>query len=392
MRSTSPLVIILILWGAGLGAAAQFGKISILFDQIALHYAGAGLVTIGLIVSIVGFVGLIFGTTAGLLVQRLGYRRVLVWALVAGAILSALQATFPPLPVLLALRAVEGFSHLSIVVAAPVMIAQTAPLRHQGLAMTLWSTFFAVSFALTAWVGLPLARAYGDGALFLAHAAYMSVFAGLIRAFLPADTAQNTPFPRITALIAQHGQIYASPRLSAPAMGFFCYTITYVALLTLLPPMIGGPHQAFIATAMPLVSIAVSLSFGVWVLRWVPAFRLVQAGFLATVLATLALYIFWGQGWPATLSALILAAMLGLVQGASFAAIAQINPSADGRARAAGAIAQLGNLGTTTGTPLLAALIAGQGVTGLALFIILPSLLGAAVHSLQAWRRQTRYD
>lgn len=392
MRSTSPLVIILILWGAGLGAAAQFGKISILFDQIALHYAGAGLVTIGLIVSIVGFVGLIFGTTAGLLVQRLGYRRVLVWALVAGAILSALQATFPPLPMLLALRAVEGFSHLSIVVAAPVMIAQTAPLRHQGLAMTLWSSFFAVSFALTAWAGLPLARAYGDGALFLAHAAYMAVFAGLIRSFLPADTAQNTPFPRITALIADHAKIYVSPRLSAPAMGFFCYTVSYVALLTLLPPMIGGPHQAFIATAMPLVSIAVSLSFGVWILRWVPAFRLVQAGFLATVLATLGLYLFWGQGWPATLAALALAATLGLVQGASFAAIAQINPTADGRARAAGAIAQLGNLGTTTGTPLLAALIAGQGVTGLALFIILPSLLGAAVHSLQARRRQTRYD
>jgi DHA1 family inner membrane transport protein len=392
MRSTSPLVTILILWGAGLGAAAQFGKISILFDQISVHYAGAGTVTIGLIVSIVGFVGLIFGTTAGLLVQRLGYRHVLVWALVSGAILSALQATLPPLPVLLMLRAVEGFSHLAIVVAAPVMIAQTAPLRHQGLAMTLWSSFFAVSFALTAWAGLPLAQAYGDGALFLAHAAYMAVFAGLIRGFLPADTAQNTPFPRISALIADHAKIYRSPRLSSPAMGFFCYTVTYVALLTLLPPMIGGPQQAFIAAAMPLVSISVSLSFGVWILRCVSAFRLVQMGFLAAVLATLGLYIFWGQGWPATLAALMLAAMLGLVQGASFAAIAQINPTADGRARAAGAIAQLGNLGTTTGTPLLAALIAGQGVSGLALFIILPSLLGVAVHSFQARRRQIRYD
>lgn len=392
MRGSSSFVIILILWGAGLGAAAQFGKISILFDRIALHYVGAGQVTIGLIVSIVGFVGLIFGTTAGLLVQRLGYRRVLVLALAAGAILSALQATFPPLPLFLALRAVEGFSHLAIVVAAPVMIAQIAPLRHQGLAMTLWSSFFAVSFALTAWLGLPLARTYGDGALFLAHAGYMAVFVALIRTFLPADVTQSTPFPRLSALIAQHAEIYASPRLSAPAMGFFCYTITYVALLTLLPPMIGGAHQTFIATAMPLVSIAVSLSFGVWVLRWLPAFRLVQGGFLASILATVALYGFWGQGWPATLAALCLAAMLGLVQGASFAAIAQINPTADGRARAAGAIAQLGNLGTTTGTPLLAALIAGQGVSGLSLFIILPSLLGVAVHGLQARRRYFRAD
>jgi MFS family permease len=387
----SPLVIIVILWGAGLGAAAQFGKISILFDRIASHYAGATDVTIGAVVSIVGLIGLIFGTTAGLLVQRLGYRRVLVWALWAGAVLSALQSLFPPLPVLLTLRAVEGFSHLALVVAAPVMIAQTAPLRHTGLAMTLWSSFFAVSFALTAWLGIPLVAAYGDSALFLAHAAYMAVFAILIRLTLPPDTPQTVPEP-LTNLGRQHAQIYASPRLAAPAMGFFCYTLTYVALLTLLPPAIGGPHQAFIATAMPLVSIALSLTLGVWALTRVSGVYLVQLGFAATCAASLWLWATWGTGWQTVAAALTLAGTLGIVQGASFAAVAQLNPTAQSRARAAGAIAQLGNLGTTTGTPLLAALIAGQGATGLTLFILLPSLLGIAIHSVQTHRRMLRPD
>lgn len=388
MRSTSPLIIILVLWGAGLGSAAQFGKISILFDRIALHYADAGQITLGLIVSLVGMIGLVFGTTAGLLVQRLGYRRVLVWALAAGAVLSALQASFPPLPALLALRAVEGFSHLAIVVAAPVMIAQTAPLRYQALSMTLWSSFFAVSFALTAALGRPLALAYGDGALFLAHATYMAVFAGFIWITLPRDIPSDTAFPSLRALLSQHATIYRSPRLSAPAMGFFCYTLTYVALLTLLPPMIGGPYQTLIATAMPLVSIAVSLSFGVWLLRWLPAIRMVQLGFAAVALAALCLWAFWGHDGAMVAAALTLAGMLGIVQGASFAAIAQLNPSADGRARAAGAIAQLGNLGTTAGTPLLAALIAGQGVPGMTLFILFPSLFGIVLHQFQARRRQ----
>lgn len=391
LSSGRAFFIIVTLWGAGLGAAAQFGKFSILFDRIAAHYAGAGGVTVGLIVSIVGFVGLIFGTTAGLLVQRLGYRRVLVWALGAGAILSAVQALFPPLPLLLALRAVEGVSHLALVVAAPVMIAQTAPLRYQGLAMTLWSSFFAVSFAVTAWGGLPLARAYGDGALFLAHAGYMAVFAGLIWMVLPADTREAGPLP-LTNLARQHAQIYASPRLAAPAMGFFCYTLTYVALLTLLPPAIGGPHQALVATAMPLVSIAVSLTLGVWALAHISAVRMVQLGFAVTVLASLWMWGTWGQGWQTVGAALVLAAALGVVQGASFAAIAQLNPTGQGRAQASGAIAQLGNLGTTTGTPLLAALIAGQGVGGLALFVGVPSLLGIVLHSIQARRRALRSD
>lgn len=391
MRPTSPLIIILVLWGAGLGSAAQFGKISILFDRIATHYAGAGQVTVGLIVSIVGFVGLIFGTTAGLLVQRLGYRRVLVWALGAGAALSAVQSVFPPLPLLLVLRALEGFSHLAIVVAAPVMIAQTAALRYQGLAMTLWSSFFAVSFALTAALGLPLARAYGDAALFLAHAGYMAVFAGLIWALLPRDTPDDTPFPHLKTLLQQHATIYKSARLSAPAMGFFCYTLTYVALLTLLPPMIGGPHQTLIATAMPLVSIAVSLTIGVALLRYVPAIRIVQAGFGATAVAVLWLWVFWGHDLAMLGGAFAIAAMLGIVQGASFAAIAQLNPTASDRARAAGAVAQLGNLGTTTGTPLLAALIANQGVSGMALFVLIPSILGIALHQIQARRRQINY-
>ncbi len=390
MRSPSPLPVILVLWGAGLGAAAQFGKVSVLFERIALDYPGSGAVLLGLIVSVVGLVGLIFGTTAGLMVQGLGSRRVLVWALGLAALFSALQAPMPPLPLMLALRVAEGFSHLAIVVAAPVMIAQVAPLRFQGLAMTLWSSFFAVSFAITATLGLPLAESYGNGALFLAHAAYMAVFALAVRALLPPDPPPRLPVLRLPVLLRQHGQIYASAFVAAPALGFCCYTLTYVALLTLLPPMVGGGWQAFVAATMPLVSIMVSLTLGVWLLSRFAAVRIVQGGFAVAVLG--AVLIWACPGWPAAMvaAALLLAASLGVVQGASFAAIPQLNPEAEDRARAAGAVAQLGNLGTTTGTPLLAALIAAQGATGLALFVALPSLAGIALHHWLALRRRPR--
>ena len=58
------MALVFLLWCAGLGAAAQFGKISILYEDLRAAYGGQGEVALGLVVSIVGMVGLVFGTTA----------------------------------------------------------------------------------------------------------------------------------------------------------------------------------------------------------------------------------------------------------------------------------------------------------------------------------------
>lgn len=389
-RAVPPMLLVLALWGAGLGSAAQFAKLGVIFDHLALAYPGQGEVALGLAVSIVGSVGLVFGTTAGLLVQRLGYRRVLVAALATGAGLSCAQALLPPLPVLLGLRLIEGSSHLAIVVAAPVLIAQIAPGRLQGLAMTLWSSFFAVSFALTAALGRPLVDAQGIAALFLAHGAYMASFALLLWHLLPQDV-QVPGLPLSPGrLLRQHAEIYASPRIAAPAMGFYFYALIYIALLTLLPTL-AGPYRELLAAAMPLTSIAVSLTLGVWLLGRSPAVRIVQLGFGLTLVTAGLIWLEQDTPLLLAVASLILAAALGLVQGASFAAIPQLNPDLESRSRASGALAQLGNLGTTCCTPLLAALIAGQGVDGLVLFCLLPATAGIALHQwLSARRRALR--
>jgi len=65
------------------------------------------------------------------------------------------------------------------------------------------------------------------------------------------------------------------------------------------------------------------------------------------------------------------------------------DPAAErGRSLAAGAVAQLGNLGTTTGTPILAVLIAAFGPAGVVGFAVPLCLGGILVHGLQARRRR----
>ena len=374
------------LWCAGLGAAAQFGKISVLYDALGTIYPAQAGVGIGLMVSIVGMVGLIFGTTAGLLVARIGPKRAILAALALGAAVSLVQSAFPSYPMLMLTRVLEGMSHLAIVVVGPTAIAGVAPARQQGLAMTLWSSFFGVTYAALAWFAPGLVAHHGPGALFQGHAVWMILCFMALWRLMPADPVVRSAAGQ-PGILAQHLAIYASPYLAAPAMGFLCYTVTYVAVLTLLPGVVSAGWGPVVGVSMPLVSIAVSLTLGVWLLSRIAAFRLVQLGYVAAILASAGLWAVWGQGALEAGFALVLAAALGIVQGASFAALAQINPAAEDRARAAGAIAQLGNLGTTTGTPLLALILTQAGVSGLALFLIGFSALGIAIHSWQARRR-----
>lgn len=376
---------ILAIWAAGLGAAAQFGKVSVAYPALEAAYADHAGIGIGVMVSIIGTVGLIFGTTAGLLVGRVGARRAMVAALVLGAGVSAVQSLFPPYPLMIASRVLEGVSHLAIVVVGPTAISGLASARAQGAAMTLWSSFFGVSYAVLFYLAPGLIEAHGPEALFLAHAAWMAALALILWALLPSDPPGQANRSR-QSLWAEHRAIYASPFVAAPAMGFVCYTVTYVAVLTLLPGMMGG-WGGFVGVAMPLVSIAVSLTLGVWLLAHMPAVRLVQGGFAVAILAAAGLWLVWGQGMVAVGFALLVAASLGIVQGASFSSLPQLNPAAEDRARGAGAIAQLGNLGTTTGTPLLVWASGQAGETGLALFLIGFSALGIAIHAIQARRR-----
>jgi MFS family permease len=376
--------LILVIWAAGLGAAAQYGKISVVFDRMAELYPLAG-GSIGFTVSLVGLLGILFGVVAGMFVAAFGYRRTLVWALWVGAVMSALQALHLPFSAFLATRVVEGLSHLGLVVAGPTLIAQVATEKSRGLAMTLWSTFFGVAFTLLAWLGLPLVDRFGVLSLFGAHAVVMAGLAILLGVALRnVPVPERQPVPRLAKLPELHWRIYCSPWLVAPAAGWLFYTACFVAILTVIPPFIDESMRGFVLGAMPLASIAVSMTLGVYLLRFIPAVRLVQMGF--ALCAVIGVWLLLAPGAP--LACIALAGAMGLVQGGSFAMVPQLNETAADRAQSSGAMAQAGNLGNTIGTPLMVTALSLAGYGGTRGTVVALFCAGFGVHGLLVMRRR----
>lgn len=385
--SLQKILIVFLLWFAGLGAAAQFAKIAVPFSSIQEIYPEIG-VELGWLLSLVSLIGAILGISAGGLVGRFGARRILLVGMCLGALISIWQASYPEFHIMLLSRVVEGLSHLAIVVAAPTLIAQISPKRFRGAAMVLWSTFFGVSFALIALLGNPIMAFGGLKLLFVTHGMFMLVVASLlainlkqvhqigsngtdVRSFMPGD------FFRL------HFQAYRSPAISAPGIGWLFYTLTFVSLLTILPQRLPDDSSVWVAGLIPLVAIGVSLLVVPVLQGHLNSIGIVILGFGCSILiALLALY-----GVSLVTISIVLFAALGLVQGASFSAVPELNSAAETQALSYGVMAQLGNTGNLIGMPLLLFILGLGGNAGMFAFIAIIYAFAILAHVSMLLRR-----
>ncbi len=378
-------LLVLVLWLAGLGAAAQFAKFAVPFGTVRLLYPEAG-TEIGWLLTLISALGAVFGMTAGVLIARIGLGRAVITALVLGGVVSFWQATLPGFAIMLVSRAIEGVSHLMIVVAAPTLIAQITSGRFRGIGMTLWSTFFGVSFAVMAWIGLPVVENRGLNGLLVAHGVYMlsvALFLGIMLTNVRHSETAAAGQRDKTPMIQRHIDAYRSPYVAAPAIGWLFYTMTFVALLAVLPELLPSSSQTLIAGFMPIISIAVSLIVVSALLAKATAVAISIVGFLVSGSVVMLFF----AGLPLPHLSIGLFAALGLVQGASFAAVPELNATDESRALANGAMAQMGNLGNLIGTPILLSILGYAGHGSMLLTVVLLYLFGVVAHVLMARAR-----
>ena len=109
--------IIVILWLAGIAAAMQFAKFSFAFDFLKNQYNVSPFL-VGLSLSVVGLIGLVFGITISIYSSKITQNKLLLISLLLGFLISFIQALNPVFPILFISRILEGISHLGIVVSA----------------------------------------------------------------------------------------------------------------------------------------------------------------------------------------------------------------------------------------------------------------------------------
>ncbi len=346
-------------------------------------------IVLGFLVSVVSLIGAIFGLVVGTLAARRDLKRVLLFGLVLGAMVSLVQFTQLPLNIFLLTRILEGVSHLAIVVSAPTLIAWNSSRQYQPLAMTLWGTFFGVSFALTGWLGLAFVSKHGVSSLFMVHGLLMGLIALLVLLIVPAakpttrDTVTHTNLVSWTGLLNQHKHVWGSPTMAAPAAGWLFYTLTFLALLGVLPSIMPPELRGLTASGLPIASIITSLTLGALLLRVWSAVKVVCLGFVAALVPIFLLPLQDIQ----FVVCIALFVALGLVQGASFAAIPQLNTETTDQVLANGAFAQAGNIGNLCGTPLLLLLYNVGGVVALSAMVGMCYLLAIGAHYRFAMRR-----
>lgn len=369
-RQTTDWAQVILLWVIGLFAAAQFGKVSLAFDALSQVYDRPEAV-LALVVSSVGVAGIFLGAIAGMGAGRFGPRPVLLSALIAGGALSILQGLLPAFPLLLGLRVLEGVAHLSIVVAAPVLMVRISTPRDQPMVMALWASFFGVSFALTALILPGLIEFGGLGGVWMLHGLGFWCLAALVWRMVDRIGPSPAPWP---GFIAAHRAIYSDPRRLAPALGFFWHTLIFVALLTFLAPFVAGAlPDSVVASVLPLAALGGTFLAG-WLARRFPPIEVLRLSYITTITTMILLVIVpdLARPWVAFLAFV----SIGVAPGAGFAAIPALNTEPVAQAEANGALAQLGNVGTSTGSPIFALAMGAAGLNGLVAAAVILTAIG----------------
>lgn len=325
----------------------------------------------GFAISAVMLPGAVLSAALGVVTDRLGARSVALTGLVMGAAASmALGLASSSFSFLIALRLVEGIGYCLLAVGATVLVVDTATESYRTLALSVWSSFAPIGFALGQWVSASATGPERLTALGIGHGLMMLAVALVAFLVLPAPPPHDTSRPRASML-----EGVRHPPAMFASLAFGCVTGILLAAVAVTPLVLSRLHGMAVADAARMTALAafpgIIGRFGAgWLLGWrlTPAAVLLASG----VGGALAIAVALVAGLPLlpTLGVFTLFQILmGVIPGVLSAMIPYVAPARDRIGAVSGLVNQMVTLGNLLGPPLVLTIYAQADAAGAALML-----------------------
>lgn len=340
----------------GVAGAVQVGRVAPVapFLQQDLQL---DLLVLGWLVSLITLASALFGLLAGYWVVRNGLRvSLLIGAVLMGAcaIVAALATS---VPMLIGARVIEGFGYLTVVVAAPTLIAREATQKDAPFALAIWGTFFTLGLSIAAFAGGVISEVIDWRGWFFGSAGLVLLAAFVALVSTPKDATKTEASSDVWNTFSDMPR--ASWLLGSAFLGL---TLLTLSILSLLPTFLVQEH-AFTPSAaggltggVALASIAGSLSYGMLANRFTET--IITSGASIALIAS-AFPTFASVAAPSQIVpfAVVAIFMSGILVAQTFAAVPRIAGTPRLIGPSNGLVAQLGSIGALTGPPMVGALI-----------------------------------
>jgi MFS family permease len=199
--------------------------------------AAGGLASVTLITSAVGGVGF------GILADRIGRARALVYSILIYSVFTALTATARSLPELILWRSLVGVGLGGEWAAGSVLVAETWPAEHRGKAIGLMQSGWAIGYILAALLASAILPSLGWRALFAA-----GVLPALLAVWVRRKVAEPEIWRRSVARTRLPlGEILRPPYLRnavAATVLTTCVLFAYWGLFTWIPAYLASPVES----------------------------------------------------------------------------------------------------------------------------------------------------
>ncbi|MBL8333144.1 MAG: MFS transporter, partial [Rubrivivax sp.] len=219
---------------AGVAAALHVGKLPPAIPALQ-QAVGLSLVQAGFLLSMVQLAGMGAGLAVGTLADGLGLRRSLLLGLGLLALTSAAGALATGPAALMALRALEGFGFLLVVLPAPGLLRRLVPAARLARTMGLWGAYMPVATA-TALLAGPLAiEAVGWRGWWAALALLSLLAAGAVLRTVPLLPPLVLSTSVAAGTLHRLRDTLAAPGPWLLAACFACYAGQWLAVVGFLP-------------------------------------------------------------------------------------------------------------------------------------------------------------